>query len=127
MKEFKIANNELNINIGTVKFKCDPIIAESHIGKAKKCIEQLNTAVSNGSATSDIIENAIKELCDNFEELAGKGSIRKILNKNIVSFHDMCDIFVYLRKAAEEFEQRKAEFYEYYDKNRAQRRGAVRR
>ena len=111
MKEFKIANNQLYINIGGVKFECDPIIAESHIGKARKCIDKLNIAVSNGDATSEIIEDAIKELAENFEELAGKGSVRKVLNKRVVSFHDMCDIFVYLKKAAEDFEKGKAKFY----------------
>ena len=78
--------------------------------------------INAGEATPGAIENAIKDMVALAEELFGKESILKILGTNTVSFHDMCDIFTYLKKSANEFERQKLEFYNSYDLNREERR-----
>ena len=122
MKEFKRFDNTITVKIGEAEFVGDPVILEATNGMATKAVEGLNTKMNSGEATPEVIENTIKELIALVEKLFGEGSILKILGTNTVSFHDMCDIFVYLKKAAYEFEQRKAVFYQSYDLNREERR-----
>lgn len=122
MKEFKRFDNTITVKMGEVKFVGDPAVLESITGFATKAVDELNNKMNTGEATPDVIENTIKNLVELADRLFGKDSVSKILGTNTVSFHDMCDIFVYLKKAAFEFEQQKAEFYNSYDLNREERR-----
>ncbi len=122
MKEFKRFDNTITVKMGDAEFKGDPVILEATNGFATKAVEELNNKLNTGEATPDVIENTIKDLVALAEKLFGEGSILKILGTNTISFHDMCDVFIYLKKAAYEFEQQKAVFYKSYDLNREQRR-----
>ena len=122
MKEFKRFDNTITVKMGEVKFVGDPAILQSTNGLATKAVEELNNKMNAGEATPEAVENTIKNLVELAESLFGKDSVSKILGKNTVSFHDMCDIFVYIKKASFEFEQQKAVFYQSYDLNREERR-----
>lgn len=111
MKEFRTFDNTIKVSLGPVTFEGDPAKFEMACGNASKIVDDLNNKINSGLATDEIIGEAIGEMAELFEGLFGKGSTKKVLNKNEVSFHDMCDIFVYCKKAAHEFEVRKAAFY----------------
>lgn len=122
MKKFERFDNTITVKIGEVEFVGDPVILEATNGMATKIVNDLEVKINAGEATPGAIENAIKDMVALAEELFGKDSILKILGTNTVSFHDMCDIFTYLKKSANEFERQKLEFYNSYDLSREERR-----
>lgn len=123
MKKFELGNNTLYIKFPGVEFKRDPALVEAEMGAAQKAIDDFNVKINSGTADKEAIEEIIATLIDRVETALEKGAVKKIIgDKKSVSLHDMCDIVIYIRMCASEFEQRKREEYKSYSLNRDSRR-----
>lgn len=127
MKKFELGKNTLNIELSGCVFNTDPALVEVSMGAAQKIIDNFNEKVNNGTADKTTIEEAISGLIEKVETALENGAIKKILSGNTVSLHDMCDIVIYIKACARDFERKKGEEYKQYSQNREQRRSGGKR
>lgn len=115
MKEFKKYDNTMRVKIGNIEYEGEPSYFEVMAGKSAEIIKNTGAKIASGEASKEVIDNATSELISIVDNFFGENSVNKMLEKENILFHDMCDIFVYIQKAVLQFEAEKTALYKQYD------------
>lgn len=114
MIKFEFSDNRLSIDIKNNTYICDPAAAEAEIGRAEKDIADFNKILSAGGAGEFEIKSAAESIAAHIENILGDGALGKIFENRSVSFHDVCDILIYIKGCTMDFERKKSRLYTQY-------------
>ncbi len=117
MREFKFENNTLHISFGEATFNVDPAVCQIAVSDAQKVLNEFNEKLTQGLASVNDVGDTLASMVEHIEKVIGKGKTVKIADgwgKKALTLHDVCDIMIYMRACALEFEKNKDKSYKDY-------------
>lgn len=125
MKKFEFQNNDITIEMCGHTLTADAAEVECALSAAHKNLGEFGVRAQRGEADKKEIESLLSDACTKIDTAFGEGTAEKIFRERTVSYHDMCDVVVYIIAACNAFEKNKKELYESYNGNREERRAGL--
>ena len=125
MKKFEFQNNDITIEMLGQTLTADAAEIECELSVAHRELSEFGVRAQRGEADKKEIEALLESACIRIDKAFGKGTAEKIFENRKVSYHDMCDVVVYIIAACNEFEKGKEGLYNAYNGNREERRAGL--